>query len=33
VAHLLDEAVSHVEHVQLGHSGRTRARTRSGATA
>jgi DNA-binding transcriptional ArsR family regulator len=28
VAHLLDEAVSHVEHVQLGLSGRTRQRDR-----
>lgn len=27
VAHLLDEAISHVEHVQLGLTGRTRPRT------
>ncbi len=26
VAHLLDEAISHVEHVQLGLAGRTRSR-------
>jgi len=29
VAHLLDEAISHVEHVQLGLSGRTQASGRS----
>lgn len=27
VAHLLDEAISHVEHLQLGLTGRTRRRT------
>ena len=31
VAHLLDEAVSHVEHVQLGLAGRTRARVAEAA--
>ena len=29
VAHLLDEAISHVEHVQLGLAGRTRTRDAS----
>jgi DNA-binding transcriptional ArsR family regulator len=33
VAHLLDEAISHVEHVQLGLSGRTRERSESGVMA
>ena len=30
VAHLLDEAISHVEHVQLGLAGRARGGTRAG---
>jgi DNA-binding transcriptional ArsR family regulator len=29
VAHLLDEAISHVEHIQLGLAGRTRQRDRT----
>jgi hypothetical protein len=29
VAHLLDEAISHVEHVQLGLRGRERAEARA----
>jgi len=33
IAHLLDEAISHVEHVQLGHSVRGRPRTRREVTA
>lgn len=33
VAHLLDEAISHVEHVQLGLRGRTRAPRRRRTTA
>jgi DNA-binding transcriptional ArsR family regulator len=33
VAHLLDEAISHVEHVQLGLRGRTRSARRRGAIA
>ena len=33
VAHLLDEAVSHVEHVQLGLPGRRRTRRVTAATA
>jgi ArsR family transcriptional regulator, nickel/cobalt-responsive transcriptional repressor len=33
VAHLLDEAVSHVEHVQLGLAGRRATRDASKATA
>jgi ArsR family transcriptional regulator, nickel/cobalt-responsive transcriptional repressor len=33
VAHLLEEAISHVEHVQLGLTGRTRRRDPSGVTA
>ncbi len=33
VAHLLDEAISHVEHVQLGLTGRTTRRDRNGVTA
>jgi DNA-binding transcriptional ArsR family regulator len=32
VAHLLDEAVSHVEHVQLGLAGRAREREAAGVT-
>ena len=33
VAHLLDEAISHVEHVHLGLAGRGRQRDRSEVTA
>jgi DNA-binding transcriptional ArsR family regulator len=33
VAHLLDEAVSHVEHVQLGLSGRAEARDAAAVSA
>lgn len=33
VAHLLDEAISHVEHVQLGLAGRGRERQSTPATA
>lgn len=33
VAHLLDEAISHVEHVQLGLAGRTRHHDASEVTA
>jgi DNA-binding transcriptional ArsR family regulator len=33
VAHLLDEAVSHVEHVQLGRAGRHATRRTTEATA
>ncbi len=33
VAHLLDEAISHVEHVQLGLAGRTRHRDATKVTA
>ena len=33
VADLLDEAISHVEHVQLGLSGRTEARAQSRSAA
>lgn len=33
VAHLLDEAISHVEHVQLGLAGRGRRRDRAELTA
>src|SRR5437667_1066154 len=33
VAHLLDEAIAHVEHVQLGLAGRTRAPDRTKAPA
>ena len=33
IAHLLDEAISHVEHVQLGLAGRARQREKTAITA